>query len=59
MADPDAVQHDVHQRAPVQCFLVLVLVNLMWAFQFSGAKIATARLGPARRVSVEGRSLPA
>jgi len=46
MADPDAVQHDVHQRAPVQCFLVLVLVNLMWAFQFSGAKIATARLGP-------------
>ena len=46
MAEPDAVHHDVHQRAPVQCFLVLVLVNLMWAFQFSGAKIATARMGP-------------
>lgn len=30
----------------MQCFLVLVLVNLMWAFQFSGAKIATERLGP-------------
>lgn len=27
-------------------FLVLLLVNLMWAFQFSGAKIATERLGP-------------
>src|SRR5260370_35194235 len=25
---------------------LLVLVNLMWAFQFSGAKIATERLGP-------------
>jgi drug/metabolite transporter (DMT)-like permease len=34
------------KRAPVQCFLVLVLVNLMWAFQFSGAKIATEQLGP-------------
>jgi drug/metabolite transporter (DMT)-like permease len=27
-------------------FLVLLLVNFMWAFQFSGAKIATERLGP-------------
>lgn len=27
-------------------FLILVLVNVMWAFQFSGAKIATAQLGP-------------
>src|SRR5690349_4092147 len=33
-------------RSPVQYFLILVLVNLMWAFQFSGAKIATERLGP-------------
>ncbi|HKX00145.1 MAG TPA: DMT family transporter [Bryobacteraceae bacterium] len=33
-------------RRPVQYFLVLMLVNLMWAFQFSGAKIATERLGP-------------
>jgi len=40
------VPHEVHRRAPIQCFLVLVLVNLMWAFQFSGAKIATERLGP-------------
>ena len=31
--------HSVHRRAPIQCFLVLVLVNLMWAFQFSGTKI--------------------
>src|SRR6266568_2388344 len=31
--------HDVHRRAPIQCFLVLVLVNLTWAFQFSGTKI--------------------
>lgn len=27
-------------------FLVLLLVNMMWAFQFSGAKIALERLGP-------------
>jgi drug/metabolite transporter (DMT)-like permease len=27
-------------------FFILVLVNLMWAFQFAGAKIATAQLGP-------------
>jgi len=33
-------------RPPIQYFLVLVVVNLMWAFQFSGAKIATERLGP-------------
>src|SRR5437868_11272314 len=33
-------------RSPLQYFLVLVLVNLMWAFQFSGAKVATERLGP-------------
>jgi len=41
----DAPRH-VQRRSPVQCFLVLILVNLMWAFQFSGAKIATERLGP-------------
>ena len=46
MAEPVAVPQEVRKRAPVQCFLVLVLVNLMWAFQFSGAKIATERLGP-------------
>jgi drug/metabolite transporter (DMT)-like permease len=34
------------RRSPVQYFLALLLVNLMWAFQFSGAKIATERLGP-------------
>jgi len=33
-------------RSPIQYFLVLVLVNLMWAFQFPGVKIATERLGP-------------
>ena len=37
------------RRSPLQYFLVLVLVNLMWAFQFSGAKIATERLGPGSR----------
>jgi drug/metabolite transporter (DMT)-like permease len=46
MAKPVTVPHEVHRRAPIRCFLVLVLVNLMWAFQFSGAKIATERLGP-------------
>ncbi len=34
------------RRTPTGYFLVLVLVNLMWAFQFSGAKLATERLGP-------------
>ncbi len=33
-------------RSPVQYFAVLVVINLMWAFQFSGAKLATERLGP-------------
>lgn len=27
-------------------FLVLILVNLMWAFQYSAARIATRKLGP-------------
>jgi drug/metabolite transporter (DMT)-like permease len=44
--DPVSMPPSVHRRAPIRCFLVLVLVNLMWAFQFSGAKIATERLGP-------------
>ena len=39
-------QYTTSGRPPIQYFLVLVLVNLMWAFQFSGAKIATERLGP-------------
>ena len=34
-----SMPHDVHRCVPIQCFLVLVLVNLMWAFQFSGTKI--------------------
>ncbi len=34
------------KKSPLLCFAVLLLVNAMWAFQFSGAKIATARLGP-------------
>lgn len=33
-------------RSPIQYLVVLTLVNLMWAFQFSGAKLATERLGP-------------
>jgi len=34
------------RRSPAASFLVLLLVNAMWAFQFSGAKIVTERLGP-------------
>lgn len=34
------------EQSPIRFFVVLVLVNLMWAFQFSGAKLATERLGP-------------
>ncbi len=33
-------------RSPATSFLVLLAVNAMWAFQFSGAKIVTERLGP-------------
>lgn len=40
------VQSAPRARSSVQYFLVLVLVNLMWAFQFSGAKVATEQLGP-------------
>jgi len=46
MTDTVSMPQKVPKRPPVQYFLVLVLVNLMWAFQFSGAKIATERLGP-------------
>jgi drug/metabolite transporter (DMT)-like permease len=46
MTETVTVPHEVQRRSPIQCFVVLVLVNLMWAFQFSGAKIATERLGP-------------
>lgn len=34
------------RHSPAWYFAILMLVNLMWAFQFSGAKIATERLGP-------------
>jgi drug/metabolite transporter (DMT)-like permease len=32
-------------RKPMLAFLVLIAVNAMWAFQFSGARIATRELG--------------
>jgi len=32
--------------SPTWYLLVLVLVNLMWAFQYTGARIATRKLGP-------------
>jgi len=32
--------------SPIASFLILLLVNAMWAFQFSGAKIVMERLGP-------------
>jgi drug/metabolite transporter (DMT)-like permease len=34
------------ERRPTWYFLLLVLVNLMWAFQYTGARIATRKLGP-------------
>jgi drug/metabolite transporter (DMT)-like permease len=41
-----SAQPGCRRRSPLQYFAVLSAVNLMWAFQFSGAKIATERLGP-------------
>jgi drug/metabolite transporter (DMT)-like permease len=46
MSESTGTPPPARPRSPIQYFLVLVLVNLMWAFQFSGAKIATERLGP-------------
>jgi drug/metabolite transporter (DMT)-like permease len=34
------------EKPRMRYFLLLVLVNLMWAFQYTGAKIATQKLGP-------------
>jgi len=34
------------ERRPMGYFLVLILVNLMWALQYSAARIATRKLGP-------------
>jgi drug/metabolite transporter (DMT)-like permease len=34
------------EGGPTWYFLVLVLVNMMWAFQYTGARIATRKLGP-------------
>ena len=34
------------ERRPTWYFVVLVLVNMMWAFQYTGARIATRKLGP-------------
>jgi drug/metabolite transporter (DMT)-like permease len=34
------------QGRSTRYFLLLVLVNLMWAFQYTGARIATRKLGP-------------
>ena len=34
------------RTGPTGYFLVLVLVNMMWAFQYTGARIATRKLGP-------------
>ena len=39
--------HPAHfGRHPMLAFGVLIAVNAMWAFQFSGARIATRELGP-------------
>ena len=34
------------ERRATGYFLLLILVNLMWAFQYSGARISTQKLGP-------------
>jgi drug/metabolite transporter (DMT)-like permease len=34
------------RNSATSSFLILVLVNAMWAFQFSGAKVVTESLGP-------------
>ena len=34
------------ERRAIGYFPLLILVNLMWAFQYTGAKIATEKLGP-------------
>ena len=34
------------EKPRTRYFLLLILVNLMWAFQYTGAKIATQKLGP-------------
>jgi len=36
----------VSKKPRTRYFLLLILVNLMWAFQYTGAKIATQKLGP-------------
>ena len=43
---PSALQPNLFARKPVLAFVVLIAVNAMWAFQFSGARIATRELGP-------------
>jgi drug/metabolite transporter (DMT)-like permease len=40
------LQQNLFLRKPMLAFAVLIAVNAMWAFQFSGARIATRELGP-------------
>jgi drug/metabolite transporter (DMT)-like permease len=40
------LQKNLFLRKPMLAFAVLIAVNAMWAFQFSGARIATRELGP-------------
>ncbi len=40
------LQPNLFTRRPMLAFAVLIAVNAMWAFQFSGARIATRELGP-------------
>jgi drug/metabolite transporter (DMT)-like permease len=44
--DINGPHHTAPASGSLRYFLALILVNLMWAFQFSGAKIATESLGP-------------
>src|SRR5665213_1369245 len=53
VADPQSTHNDAgalappsrFARKPMLAFAVLIAVNAMWAFQFSGARIATRELG--------------
>jgi drug/metabolite transporter (DMT)-like permease len=40
------LQRNLLVRKPMVTFAVLIAVNAMWAFQFSGARLATRELGP-------------
>jgi hypothetical protein len=46
------------EKPRTRYFLLLILVNLMWAFQYTGAKIATQKLGPITWIRREFHCFP-